>query len=87
MKSGAKFVHWMGDNYELHAQYNLPDGRTVGIHTLETEDWEIPFTPTHQEWLNKITKKEKCVHCYKTIRTHYDLNHHMSKVHGRSVIS
>lgn len=75
LKTGVRFVFWIGDNYALHAQYNLPDGRTVGIDTVENEGYSVPWTPDYREWVDSVEKEKRCRYCWEIIVGHSGCSH------------
>jgi len=77
----AKFVHWMGDTFELHAMFQLPSGSTVGIDTID--DMGLPYKkpPTYETWKHKVDKRERCRACWSVTRTTDDWFRHMALKH------
>ncbi len=63
-KPVAKFVHWIGDQYELYAMFNLPNGSTVSIHGVEEAECEPESPPGYIDWYMRVRAKKNCRMCW-----------------------
>lgn len=63
-KFKAKFVHWSGDNYELHAMFDLPNGSTVNINEVDRQDLNHEPPPDYLDWKTQTDAGIRCRHCW-----------------------
>lgn len=81
-KGRARFVHWFGDNFQLTAMFNLPNGSTVSISRVEKAGIPYDAPPSYVDWLQAVNTQKRCRYCWAVTRTRADWERHLRHFHA-----